>query len=194
MLSSMLNSEFLLGFLESYPAAVTVFEPDGTIVYANKLGCELVKQSEPELLGRKVQDFISDKAVADRLITRIVTKGQLEGELNLTLSNSDSVDVRLSAVLVKSRDGRPLGVVGMARGIGNALGRHGEVTEVMQRILDQFPEANMLTVEEVATELRVSKETVRRWVRSGQLPSVKLPRGIRIPSEVIKDLIRANLE
>ena len=52
----------------------------------------------------------------------------------------------------------------------------------------------MLTVEEVATELRVSKETVRRWVRSGQLPSVKLPRGIRIPSEVIKDLIRANLE
>jgi excisionase family DNA binding protein len=51
----------------------------------------------------------------------------------------------------------------------------------------------MLTVEEVASELRVSKETVRRWVRSGQLPCIKLPRGIRISSEVIKDLIRTNL-
>ena len=35
---------------------------------------------------------------------------------------------------------------------------------------------------------------VRRWVRSGQLPCIKLPRGIRIPSEVRKDLIRSNLQ
>ncbi|OGO02691.1 MAG: hypothetical protein A2Y59_06340 [Chloroflexi bacterium RBG_13_52_14] len=52
----------------------------------------------------------------------------------------------------------------------------------------------MLTVEEVASELRVSQETVRRWVRNGQLPCFKLARGIRIPSEVIKDLIRINLQ
>jgi excisionase family DNA binding protein/PAS domain S-box-containing protein len=190
----MLTSEFLLGFLESYPAAVTVFEPDGTIVFANELGCDLVKLPKSELVGKRVQDFITDKKLADRLIARIVTKGHMEGELNLTQSDGDSVDVRLLAVMVKGMDGKPMGVVGIARGIGNALRRPGEVAEVMQRILDQFPEANMLTVEEVATELRVSKETVRRWVRSGQLPSVKLPRGIRIPSEVIRDLIRANLE
>jgi excisionase family DNA binding protein len=81
----------------------------------------------------------------------------------------------------------------MARGTTTALGKSTEIALAVQRILNQLPEARMLTVEEVANELRVSEETVRRWVRNGQLPCIKLPRGIRIPSEVIKDLIRLNL-
>ncbi|MGB2884973.1 MAG: helix-turn-helix domain-containing protein, partial [Dehalococcoidia bacterium] len=74
------------------------------------------------------------------------------------------------------------------RGANIALDQSNEVESTVQRILSQLPDARMLTVEEVASELRVSKETVRRWVRSGQLPCIKLPRGIRIPSEVIKEL------
>ncbi len=113
--------------------------------------------------------------------------------MSITQSDGNTINVHLGGVLVKDSTGKPMGIVGIARGANIALDQSNEVESTVQRILSQLPDARMLTVEEVASELRVSKETVRRWVRSGQLPCIKLPRGIRIPSEVIKDLIRTNL-
>ena len=193
MSSSMLSGEFLLGFLESYPAAASVFELDGTMVFVNQRGCDFTNKSKEELIGRRVQDFVADRAMAESIISRIISKGYIETEMSVTQSNGDVVGIRLTGVLVKDGKGKPVGVVGMARGTTSALGKSREIALAVQRILNQLPEAKMLTVEEVANELRVSKETVRRWVRNGQLPCIKLPRGIRIPSEVIKDLIRLNL-
>jgi len=193
MSSSMLSGEFLLGFLESYPAAASVFELDGTMVFVNQRGCDFTNKSKEELIGKRVQEFVADRAMAESIISRIISKGHIETELSITQSNGDVVGIRLTGVLVKNSRGKPLGVVGMARGTTTALGKSTEIALAVQRILNQLPEARMLTVEEVANELRVSKETVRRWVRNGQLPCIKLPRGIRIPSEVIKDLIRLNL-
>ena len=193
MSSSMLSGEFLLGFLESYPAAASVFELDGTMVFVNQRGCDFTNKSKEELIGKRVQEFVADRAMAESIISRIISKGHIETELSVTQSNGDVVGIRLTGVLVKNSRGKPLGVVGMARGTTTALGKSTEIALAVQRILNQLPEARMLTVEEVANELRVSKETVRRWVRNGQLPCIKLPRGIRIPSEVIKDLIRLNL-
>ena len=193
MSSSMLSGEFLLGFLESYPAAASVFELDGTMVFVNQRGCDFTNKSKKELVGKRVQDFVADRAMAESIISRIISKGYVETELSVTQSNGNVVGIRLTGVLVKDGAGKPVGVVGMARGTTSALGKSTEIALAVQRILNQLPEARMLTVEEVANELRVSKETVRRWVRNGQLPCIKLPRGIRIPSEVIKDLIRLNL-
>lgn len=192
MPTSSLNSEFLLGFLESYPAALSVFELDGTMVYVNEHGCDLLKKSKSELEGMHVQDFVADPAFVEGFIGRIILKGYVEGEISMTQSDGNSVNVRLAGVLVRDNAGRPMGIVGMALGANAVPGQTNEMESPVQRILGQLPDARMLTVEEVATELRVSKETVRRWVRNGQLPCIKLPRGIRIPSEVIKDLIRAN--
>jgi len=189
----MLNGEFLLGLLESYPAAVSVFELDGTMVFVNQQGCDLARKSKSELLGRHVQDFVGDRAVAESIIARIISKGHLETELSMTQSTGKTVGIRLTGVLVKDVTGRPMGVVGMARWTNTAWGKSSDIAVAVQSILSQLPDARMLTVEEVANELRVSKETVRRWVRNGQLPCVKLQRGIRIPSQVIKDLIRLNL-
>jgi PAS domain S-box-containing protein/excisionase family DNA binding protein len=193
MSSPILNGEFFLSFLETYPAAVSVFEPDGTMVFVNQRGCDFTNKSKKELVGKRVQDFVADRAMAESIISRIISKGYVETELSVTQSNGDVVGIRLTGVLVKDGNGKPLGVVGMARGTTTALGKSKEIALAVQRILNQLPEARVLTVAEVASELRVSKETVRRWVRNGQLPCIKLPRGIRIPSEVIKDLIRLNL-
>jgi excisionase family DNA binding protein/PAS domain S-box-containing protein len=193
MSSSTLTAEFLLGFLESYPAALIVFELDGTMVYVNEHGCDLLKKSKSELIGTHVQDFVANPALVEGFIGRIILKGYLEGKVSITQSNGNSTNVHLGGVLVKDSTGKPMGIVGIARGANIALDQSNEVESTVQRILSQLPDARMLTVEEVASELRVSKETVRRWVRSGQLPCIKLPRGIRIPSEVIKDLIRTNL-
>jgi excisionase family DNA binding protein/PAS domain S-box-containing protein len=194
MPSSTLTTEFLFGFLESYPAALSVLEPDGTMIFVNEHGCDLLKQSKAELEGTRVQDLVTDPEMVEGFIGRIIMKGYMEGEINMTRSDGNTVSVRLAGVLVKDSKGEPMGIVGMAVGANTAIGQSDETESPVQRILGQLPDSRMLTVEEVANELRVSRETVRRWVRSGQLPCIKLPRGIRIPSEVIKDLIRSNLE
>ena len=188
-----LTSEFLVGFLESYPAAMTVFQLDGTMIYVNGHGCDLLRTTKEELAGKRIQDLVADPATVEGFMGRIILKGYVEGEVSIAQGYGNTEKVRLAGVLVKDEAGRPMGIVGMAVGADAALAQADEAVPSVQRILGQLPDARMLTVEEVANELRVSKETVRRWVRSGQLPCIKLPRGIRIPSEVIKDMIRANL-
>ncbi|MEE8470646.1 MAG: helix-turn-helix domain-containing protein, partial [Dehalococcoidia bacterium] len=162
--------------------------------FVNQHGCKLLKKSKEELVGKHIQDFAADPQLVDGFIALIILRGYVEGEVSIAQSDSSAVDVRLAGVLVKDSSGKPMGIVGMALGANTALEQNREAASPVQRILSQLPDARMLTVEEVAGELRVSKETVRRWARSGQLPCIKLPRGIRIPTEVIKDLIRTNLQ
>ena len=48
-----------------------------------------------------------------------------------------------------------------------------------------------LTVEEVAELVRVSRMTVYRWVRSGDLPAVRVGRSFRVPEKAVHDYLRA---
>jgi excisionase family DNA binding protein len=51
----------------------------------------------------------------------------------------------------------------------------------------------MLTVEEAAERLRVSRETVRRWVRMGRLAGVHVGRHWLIPPAEIERVLSAGL-
>lgn len=51
-----------------------------------------------------------------------------------------------------------------------------------------------LTVEEVATALRVSKMTVYRMVHDGELPSLRSGRQFRIPEQAVIDHITKGLD
>ncbi len=53
-------------------------------------------------------------------------------------------------------------------------------------------EQRYLTVEEIAQEMRVTDETVRRWLRSGQLAGLNLGRkaGWRIERTDLEDFIQ----
>ena len=48
----------------------------------------------------------------------------------------------------------------------------------------------MLSVEEVAKELAVNPETVRVWIRSGELVALSIGRGYRISRADLDDFIR----
>jgi excisionase family DNA binding protein len=48
----------------------------------------------------------------------------------------------------------------------------------------------MLTVEEAATALRVCTRTVRRWIKSGDLPVVRLGRQYRVRRRDLELFIR----
>jgi len=45
----------------------------------------------------------------------------------------------------------------------------------------------LLTVAEVARELRVTRGTAYRWIRSGNLPSVRVAGTVRVPSKLLVD-------
>jgi excisionase family DNA binding protein len=47
-------------------------------------------------------------------------------------------------------------------------------------ILRMKLEKSHLTVKEIATDLDVSEETVRNWIRSGELKAVDIGRGYRV--------------
>jgi excisionase family DNA binding protein len=48
-----------------------------------------------------------------------------------------------------------------------------------------------LTVEEVAEELRVHPETVRQWIREGELDAFDTGRGYRISRKDLDDFIQS---
>lgn len=49
-----------------------------------------------------------------------------------------------------------------------------------------------LTVDEIAEDLQVHRETVRRWIRTGQLKSFKVGRQYRIKPEDIAEFIQVS--
>ena len=51
----------------------------------------------------------------------------------------------------------------------------------------------LLTAEEVAERLRVNVNTVRRYIRSGRLPAIRLGKGYRIRSEDLKAFLRSRV-
>ena len=55
----------------------------------------------------------------------------------------------------------------------------------------ELAEAKFLTVAEVATMMRVSKMTVYRLVRSGELESIRVGRSYRIPDQAVNLYLRA---
>jgi excisionase family DNA binding protein len=44
----------------------------------------------------------------------------------------------------------------------------------------------MKTVNEIAKELRVSKQTVYKWVKQGKIKAVKIDKAIRIPESELE--------
>lgn len=49
-----------------------------------------------------------------------------------------------------------------------------------------------LTVEEVAAAMRVSKMTVYRLLRSGELPGVRVGRSFRVPQDALEAYLRSS--
>jgi len=50
----------------------------------------------------------------------------------------------------------------------------------------------MLTVEEVAKELRVDQKTVRRWIQRGELVAIDIGREYRISAHFVKCIDKAD--
>ncbi|MDJ0311792.1 helix-turn-helix domain-containing protein [Arthrobacter sp. H35-D1] len=54
-----------------------------------------------------------------------------------------------------------------------------------------FSDVKFLTVQEVASLMRVSKMTVYRMVHAGELPAVRFGRSYRVPANAVESCLRA---
>ena len=54
-----------------------------------------------------------------------------------------------------------------------------------------MPEQIFFKPKEVAEKLRISKVTISRMIKSGEMPSIKIGGQYRIPSERLKDYMRS---
>jgi len=48
----------------------------------------------------------------------------------------------------------------------------------------------LLTVREVAHQLRVNEQTAYRWIREGTLPAVRVGGTVRVPTRMLVDRLR----
>jgi len=55
----------------------------------------------------------------------------------------------------------------------------------LEQLLAPYPD--MLTVDEVATVLRIHRRSVQRWARAGQFATIRVGRSYRIPrTEILR--------
>jgi excisionase family DNA binding protein len=57
-----------------------------------------------------------------------------------------------------------------------------------------MPEADWITQEDAAKRLHVALDTMRRWVRLGQFPRVKVGKRYLLPAKSIDEYLERNLE
>lgn len=144
--SPVLTVDFLLSFLESYPAVLTVFGMDGKIIFVNKKTCDFLKKSKAEIVGKHVQDFLPDPAFVEGPIARLMFKGHLEVKVNVAQNGGNTVAVHLASVLVRNNRGKPMGIVAMMRGADSTVAQTSNTPSAVQRILNQLPDVKVLTV------------------------------------------------
>lgn len=60
--------------------------------------------------------------------------------------------------------------------------------------MTELTEVKFLTVTEVATLMRVSKMTVYRLVNNGDLSSVRVGKGFRIPEQTVREYLKGALD
>ncbi len=56
---------------------------------------------------------------------------------------------------------------------------------------EELKDLQLLTVEDLAALLRVDRWTVRRWIRAGQIPAVRLGGRFYVPRRAFEELIMA---
>ncbi|MBS2964953.1 helix-turn-helix domain-containing protein [Actinocrinis puniceicyclus] len=55
----------------------------------------------------------------------------------------------------------------------------------------ELDELSLLKVGEVAEVMRVSKMTVYRMVHSGELPTLRVGRGFRVPAKAVREYLQS---
>jgi PAS domain S-box-containing protein len=93
-------------------SGILVLDLDGVVLYANQAYLDIwLYRSKEEVIGHNIEERAANKELAKRLLTTVRTKGEWKGELETSLRDSRTIDVLLSASLVRNEKGVPIAIM-----------------------------------------------------------------------------------
>ncbi len=106
---------------ELSPDSIVVSDLEGRIIDVNKVTIEKIgAKDKSELIGKSSFELIvpEDRERAINGMAEVLTQGKSENrELSITKITGETIPVEMSVALMKDREGRPIGFVGISRDI-----------------------------------------------------------------------------
>ncbi len=93
-------------------SGILLLDLDGVILYANKVYLDMwgYKNAE-EAIGSNITEIASNKDLAKMLLTDVITREGWKGELETPIRDGRTIDILLSANLVKDENGIPIAIM-----------------------------------------------------------------------------------
>jgi PAS domain S-box-containing protein len=97
--------------IESALNAMSLANPSGDLFYANESWLKMMGYERKEIEGRSLLDFLQDPKDADEIEKQISATGRWEGELVAKKKDGSTMDVYLSASIVKDKSDRSICII-----------------------------------------------------------------------------------
>jgi len=146
--------------LDSYPGAWCVADMDERIVALNNAMAEVFGQPAHSLIGKRVTDVSPAPERSREMRDRVLRYGYAETEERKVTPENSTV-LRYVCWLIR-KSGEPIGIACFLRQ---------EVTSPHA--------AQLLLPEQVAQYLQISMTTLRRMIRAGEIPALRIERQYR---------------
>jgi PAS domain S-box-containing protein len=94
-------------------SGIVLVDLDGAITYVNQTYLDMFAYNNvEEAVGQRIVEVAADKEIAQMLLTAIQARGWWTGELRAPLRDGTTIDILLSASLVRDEEGVPIAIMG----------------------------------------------------------------------------------
>lgn len=93
-------------------SGILILDLDGVVLYANQAYLYMwAYRKAKEAIGHKLVEIAADKKLAQMLLTTVLTAGELRREIRASIRDGRTIDVLLSASLVRDEKGVPIAIM-----------------------------------------------------------------------------------
>ncbi|NIM98109.1 MAG: PAS domain S-box protein [candidate division Zixibacteria bacterium] len=131
------NIRLLSLAVESATDGVVVLDPDKKVVFVNRSQAQMHGYEPYEMIGKSQEDFYPESywPVVDLAMQQICMEGGWTGELEEPKKDGSTFPARISASLIKDREGRPVGMLGICNDISEKKKMEQEILERNRELL-----------------------------------------------------------
>ena len=156
---------------DNWHGSIIVADLKGIILYANARAEELFELPLEKIIGAKVHDIATNPHVT-RLLFHLLQETDYIG-VSFCANNRHA---NISLGLVRDKGGSPAFTVGC---------HYGDSIRALIGPSIDIGSHKLLTQPEVAEELRISKDALGKWVRSGFIPHIRIGNNVRFTRAMI---------
>jgi PAS domain S-box-containing protein len=144
-----ISKDFVDNIIGSMNDTLIVVDPDAKIRSVNRATCELLGYAEDQLVGKEIDIIVAgeEKLFEAKTIESLPGRGTLVNyEVNYVTSIGKQIPMLLSAAILRDKEGRVVGMVGLARDIEERKRAEEALRESERRL--RFLSTQLLTIQE----------------------------------------------